>query len=79
MFRNGDEVHGAISLCWDCNKAFTKGCSWAKNFVPVEGWTAERRDIRTNGRTGTESYKVSACPQFDPYISLKELHEKGLI
>jgi hypothetical protein len=36
---------------------------------PVEGWTAERHDIlvqRTKGvRTTMESYRVTACPEFE--------------
>lgn len=45
------------SLCWRCNKACIRGCSWAARFEPVPGWNA-----KPNGR----SYHVDACPEFEP-------------
>lgn len=45
------------TLCWRCNKACTRGCSWAARFEPVSGW-----DATPNGK----SYQVNACPEFEP-------------
>lgn len=45
------------TLCWRCNKACIRGCSWAERFEPVPGWNAT-----PNGR----SYHVDACPEFEP-------------
>lgn len=54
------------TICWTCQNALG-GCSWSKTFKPVEGWKAERKDIKN--RTGkmttyTESYKVISCPEY---------------
>ena len=51
------------SLCWDCKKALWQ-CSWSAKFVPVDGWTAIRRDLRVAEGTKTESYFVLDCPEF---------------
>lgn len=60
------------TLCWDCQNA-CGGCSWSKAFKPVNGWTAERKDVKVNhtyrGRSWTqteESYIVKKCPEFLP-------------
>lgn len=50
-----EEPRGTI--CWRCNKACIRGCSWAARFEPVPGW-----DAKPNGR----SYHVDACPEFEP-------------
>lgn len=47
------------TLCWDCqnavpNKEGTRGCSWSRNLVPVDG-------IITN-----EKGKITYCPEFIP-------------
>lgn len=51
------------TLCWECKNAFG-GCTWAKKFEPVDGWTA----IKTNPIRGrnSNSYHVIRCPEFDP-------------
>lgn len=69
------------TICWRClnavpNKAGTRGCSWSRKFIPVEGWTAEATDIycqRWNSKTRTRendksaiSYIVRSCPEFVP-------------
>lgn len=50
-----DEPRG--TLCWRCEKACIRGCSWAARFEPVPGW-----DAKPNGK----SYQVNACPEFEP-------------
>ena len=58
------------ALCWDCKNAvpgIQKGCPWSREFKPVKGWSAERRDLEINRcRDGRiESYLVLGCPLFD--------------
>ncbi len=53
------------TLCWQCAKA-CGGCSWSnKAHKPVEGWTAERRDLHIqNSSVPVESYVVYDCPEY---------------
>ena len=51
------------TLCWSCRNAYG-GCSWSRRFVPVAGWTAERRDIRVCAGL-VESYRVKECPEYE--------------
>lgn len=46
----------APTLCWDCKKACTLGCEWAKNRKPVKGWFI----LQT--KTG---FTVRKCPEFE--------------
>lgn len=52
----------ANDLCFRCDNA-CGGCSWSKDFTPVEGWTAEKTKIWI-GRTTIDSYRITACPEF---------------
>jgi len=65
--RADDGQNPDSSLCWSCDNA-TGGCSWSREFKPVNGWNAERRNVNTHrGRKrieGTESYFVKDCPEF---------------
>ena len=69
------------TLCWRCKNAVpnmekTCGCSWSRDFIPVESWEAietsiycQRWDNRTKTRDasiGTKSYIVISCPEFVP-------------
>lgn len=49
----------AKSKCWDC-KNFCGGCSWSKEFKPIDGWTAD-----FVGTKSTKGYKVIDCPLFE--------------
>lgn len=49
-------------LCWSCAKC-TGGCSWSKEFKPIEGWTAAHIYRRDGGRD-VETYDIFACPEF---------------
>ena len=69
------------SLCWTCQRSAAKPCnqcSWAYNYTPVNGWTAEETvcDIHdTNGkRKPIHSYHITACPQ---YIADDYKHARG--
>ena len=61
-----------MSLCWFCRNAVPSpetgtGCSWSsRTHTPVEGWEAERRDLKMcyKGYRLIESYRVLACPEF---------------
>ena len=54
------------TLCWDCRKATTSGCSWSKSFTPVKGWKAEENVLRNNkGERTLISYEVKSCPEFE--------------
>ena len=52
-------MNKANTLCWDCENCIG-GCSWSKNFEPVEGWKAEAVTNSDN----TDTYLVRECPQF---------------
>ena len=51
------------SLRWDCANA-VMGCDWSREFIPVAGWTATRRDLHIAVGHATESYIVHDCPAF---------------
>lgn len=54
-------------LCFTCQKAVC-GCSWSRNFIPVDGWTATPTKIKQGGntvkKTICESYLITACPEY---------------
>ena len=58
------------TLCWMCQKSCTDGCSWSKDFVPVNGWVAEK-----NEKTG--SYSVITCPEFVESRKLDDIDING--
>ena len=62
------------TLCWQCAKA-CGGCSWSRlAHKPVDGWTAERRDIYIQNKPDPlESYIVESCPEF---VSDGKNHER---
>ena len=49
---------GANEGCFKCAKSSCGGCSWAKDFTPVEGWIAET--VKYNN-----SYRIYWCPEFE--------------
>ena len=66
-----------MTICWSCANAVPdadgeRGCPWSREGRPVEGWVAERRDIRIQSarpgeeRKTVESYQVITCPEFVP-------------
>lgn len=56
LFRKGG------TLCWECIHAVPDkdhGCSWSRDFIPVDGWTARK------SKGLQASYTVIYCPEFE--------------
>lgn len=54
------------NICWDCQKA-TGGCSWSRNFTPVEGWEAELipyQPWKNKHINFSDTYHITKCPEF---------------
>lgn len=55
------------TLCWKCEKA-CGGCAWSKDFIPVDGWKAEKTMILADrgyyANKVVDSYIVKKCPLF---------------
>ena len=54
------------SICWECQNA-CGGCSWADEFIPVDGWKAISNPIKADHMGADvvlESYQVVWCPKF---------------
>lgn len=69
-----------VTICWRCANN-CGGCSWSKNFTPVEGWTAVPTELQARG-TGEKndtisSYDVYACPEFELMERLKKGKKKN--
>ena len=70
-----DKFNKQETLCWYCanavpNNKTGKGCSWSREFKPVEGWDAEEtlvisRPDREVGECAIQSFIVKGCPCFD--------------
>lgn len=53
---------GEETLCWTCAHAYpSRGCSWAKRRIPVEGWIAQEHNYATVKKT----YEVMYCPEYE--------------
>ena len=54
-------------LCWSCGKA-CGGCSWSRNFTPIQGWDATPcRRVYNDAAVGTryvDSYIIRKCPEY---------------
>lgn len=50
--------------CWTCKK-YIDGCSWARSRTPVEGWTAEKKVIKSNTKADIITYKIHYCPEYE--------------
>lgn len=56
------QVQSRANICFRCQKAIC-GCSWSREFVPVDGWTAEPVILKGFGKD-VPSYHITACPEF---------------
>lgn len=69
---NGMKMVANSTLCWRCVRAVPgaggkTGCSWSREFAPVEGWWAEPKEVYDSERRGKRvaySYNVILCPEF---------------
>lgn len=56
------------TLCWRCaHAAGPEMCSWARDFVPVEGWKATPTMLYANNGSASKpvgSFHVRSCPEF---------------
>lgn len=54
------------TLCWWCVNSVPSlkhGCSWSREFVPVDGWRADK-EKRTYNIHEVDSYTVHWCPEY---------------
>lgn len=52
--------------CITCGNA-CGGCSWSRDFTPVEGWFAALQPVKNHEKQRTlESYLVMDCPEYTP-------------
>ena len=62
------------TICWECEKA-SGGCSWSRDFIPVEGWNAVPTKIQQRNSDGKsisiDSFDVVECPEFELMELLK--------
>lgn len=52
------------TLCWSCKNA-CGGCSWSRDFTPVEGWNATPTKINSHRLGQIDSYIIHDCPEFE--------------
>ncbi len=55
-----------MSICNTCKNCVGK-CSWSREFIPVEGWKADKSYIKRWDGSHYESYDVHYCPQYEDY------------
>ena len=51
------------SICLDCKNS-VGFCSWSRHLIPIEGWNAEKRKVRSSVGVA-ETYCVRECPHFE--------------
>lgn len=61
---NTEEYYRTLQPCWDCAKS-CGGCSWSRDFIPVDGWKAAPTSKHNANRVGTESYQIEYCPEYE--------------
>lgn len=49
--------------CWTCKNA-CGGCSWSREFKPVDNWIAKPCTLISNGEYA-DTYKILYCPQWE--------------
>lgn len=58
--------------CWTCRKA-CGGCSWSKEFKPVEGWDATENILADGTLRG---YEIRFCPEYEKDLPEDRLSRK---
>lgn len=51
-------------ICWTCKKCIG-GCSWSRDFIPIEGWDAELDTHTRVDANDSITYKIYDCPQYE--------------
>lgn len=54
------------NICFECANA-CGGCSWSRDFEPVEGWTATPTKVKVcyvRKKVWEDTYKIDDCPEF---------------
>lgn len=51
------------TLCWSCTKS---DCSWFTNFIPVDGWKANKTEYKSAIGI-VDSYTVKKCPLYKEF------------
>lgn len=57
-----DYTKEEFQKCWTCKNA-CGGCSWSREFKPVDGWTAEPAILVFDGEK-VDTYKIKDCPEY---------------
>lgn len=57
-----DYTNEKYTKCWTCKNA-CGGCSWSREFIPVNCWKAEKRRIAANVGY-EETYMIYDCPEY---------------
>ena len=58
-----DYTKPKYTKCWTCKNA-CGGCSWSREFIPVDGWEAKKTFHPSNGKFA-ESYYIKSCPEYE--------------
>lgn len=62
-----DYTESKFQPCWTCQNACNGGCSWSREFKPVDGWKAIPTYIQENGEHAN-SYKIIYCPEYEKEV-----------
>lgn len=57
-----DYTKEEFTKCWTCKNA-CGGCSWSRDFIPVEGWNAVKTQYMDCGNV-VDSYFIKSCPEY---------------
>ena len=58
-----DYTKPKYTKCWTCKKA-CGGCSWSREFIPVDGWKTISTSHPANGEFA-KSYHIISCPEYE--------------
>lgn len=60
--RAANTYYSKYQPCWTCKNCYD-GCSWSREFKPVDGWKAIKTYIQDNDNYA-DSYKIIYCPEY---------------
>lgn len=60
--RDINTYHRKNQPCWTCQNCYG-GCSWSREFKPVNGWIATPSYIASNEEYA-DTYKITYCPEY---------------